>query len=629
MDAADDSRPEAGSSSLFSENSVENREIGFELYALSCVALSFGMGYFIVERLQLPVGSVGRAAPIFCLFAVVNLLAAAIAGQGLRWIPTKGLVFEIALFITLSVTSAAVANSLDVVLWLGFGNALKMSMVPHLFFFLAIIFGILGMFRLSRLLHVRIGMRTLSIYLIIIAVFAVFPLWISPQMIAPGVLEKNNARDVMFHVIYAALNGLVAALAIQNGIAATGRLKGGARLVSIGAALLAFGCILYAQAGSRLSALEVAASPIHVVLAFAYSCIGLGVLRFGARMVEMFSPDFGKLPPSQPLIDIFGVSIGMKVYEGLVWRIKSSEADLTQVRGENRARAEVIEALEIEVQRRKRVEDELRDAKDKAETANLAKSRFLAMMSHELRTPLTMVHGYGAMLSDPRLQQYSPLTFEEVGTRICQSSRHLQSVIEGILDFSSIELGRILLKKSPLDIQELVSFMRSFGESQVLTKNVTFRCVVPEIFSGVSLDGFSNVSSELAEKRAAEKPVMKTDLKILRQILVNLVGNASKFTSKGEVVLEIQSADEGMSFHVCDTGPGIPEAELEKVFEPFYQVSQGNTRRFGGVGLGLTIVKRLAEVLGGTLTLQSRLNEGTRITLFLPTVSIFECSQIS
>ncbi|MFZ2960395.1 MAG: ATP-binding protein [Candidatus Ozemobacteraceae bacterium] len=597
-------------SSLPITNVFVSRGIGFELCGLSSIALCFGIVYFILHRLQIPEDAFERAAPVFSLFVIANVIAAAIAIQGLRWIPTRGLVYEIGFFITMGVTGAALGNSLDLILWLGLGHDLKTNPLPYLIFFVGLSCGAMGMFRLARLLHIRIGPQTLVIFIAILALFALVPLWLTPQMVGPSIFQKGNARDVLAHVFFAAMTAFVAALAIQNGFNARGQLQAGARLVSIGTVLLGAGCMAYAQAASRLPVLAAASSPAHIILDFAYICIGMGVFRLGAKMVEMFSPDLSVLPPSKPLVDLFGKKIGMQVYEGLVKQIKSSEASLSLIRDQSQARAGMISVLEYEVQRRTLVEEELRLAKEKAEAANHAKSQFLAMMSHELRTPLTMVYGYGTMLADSSIREGTTLSVGEMGRRICQSSYHLQSIIEGILDFSSIELGKNSFLKAPFDLRDLITFMKSFEESQNVAKNVTFRC------------DYADEKSQPHAENPEKNHLVKTDSKLLRQILVNLVGNALKFTTAGEVTLKIRRSPEGVFFHVRDSGPGIPESEQSKVFEPFYQINQANSRNFGGVGLGLTIVKRLAAELGGELSLESHLHQGTCFSLFLPEKTI-------
>ncbi len=245
----------------------------------------------------------------------------------------------------------------------------------------------------------------------------------------------------------------------------------------------------------------------------------------------------------------------------------------------------------------KQFEKELTVAKERAESGNQAKSNFLAMVSHELRTPLTSIMAHAMLMEDQNGPLGSTLKPEvrDCAKRIHDSAMHLKGLIEGILQFSRIEAGRLELKFETFGLDEFAEFTRAQGESLASTYGVVFRFEPPP----TGREWY-------------------TDVQILRQVVINLLANAFKFTSEGEVRASITLEGPVMRIVVCDTGIGIPANELEKVFEPFYQVSTGSTRKFGGAGLGLAIVKQLIQALGGEISVWSRIGEGTCFAVRLP-----------
>jgi PAS domain S-box-containing protein len=247
----------------------------------------------------------------------------------------------------------------------------------------------------------------------------------------------------------------------------------------------------------------------------------------------------------------------------------------------------------LEEQRERLLEAE-RTARAEAERANQAKSDFLAVMSHELRTPLTAVMGYAELLQMGVPEPVPDSALQQV-ERIDQAARHLLQLIEEILTFSRLEAEREEVRVQPVELgevaREAVSFVRPLADRKGL---------------GLSL-------------RAPGAPVQAdTDVGKVRQILVNLLVNAVKFTREGEVCLELEPAEAEVSFRVRDTGVGIAPEHLERIFEPFWQAQQGNTRETGGTGLGLTISQRLAALLGGELRAESAPGRGSTFTLRLP-----------
>ncbi|HOY65818.1 MAG TPA: HAMP domain-containing sensor histidine kinase [Candidatus Ozemobacteraceae bacterium] len=563
-----------------------------EFFCIFVTCVMYLAAYGVTHLLDLPADSFERARLLFTSFVCFNVAGAFFAWRGLRCIPTRGLVHEIAFAITAALICAATANLIDLMLWLGLGWPLKGTNLPHLFFVLAILFAVLGMFKVARLWHIRFGSGAALIYAGVLALFGLVVASSDLPAIGAGALAKENARDVVSHLLYGVLNSLVAALAVCNWLHSRGRLRPGIRLISVGTFLLSLGCILFAILSAQYPVYVVAAHPVHLLLGVSYILIGLGVFRTGFTIIGVIDGMDDRLPPVGPLIDVFGEHAGWRLYNRVVRRIQSSEQRLGRTLRENLEKSVSIQNLENTLLTEAQMREELSRAKERAEAASSAKTRFLTMMSHELRTPLTAILGYSALLAE---MPEGKLDTREFGGRIRHSARHLQQLIETILDFSSIETGRINLKKTRFPLDELVSFGKSIGEEQTLGRDVSFTCLA-------SMDGVT----------------IESDALMLRQILANLLGNAFKFTASGSVRLEFRALDGALRIGVSDTGIGIPEDEQERVFEPFFQISAGKTRSFGGVGLGLSIVKRLSDILGGRLAIESSPGKGTRIEITFP-----------
>jgi len=229
------------------------------------------------------------------------------------------------------------------------------------------------------------------------------------------------------------------------------------------------------------------------------------------------------------------------------------------------------------------------------EIASQHTSQFVANMSHELRTPLAAILGYAELMQEGFYGNQSDKSMDAL-TRIRSNGRHLLGLINTVLDIAKIESGQFTLNMAEYAIESVVETVRSATKSLAQNKKLALKTEV-----------------------AKSLPIGLGDEQRLTQVLLNLVGNAIKFTDAGEVRVTAKAVNGRFNVRVTDTGPGIPEEHQARIFEQFHQVDSSNTKAKGGTGLGLAIAKQIVEMHGGRIWVQSTLGQGATFQMELPT----------
>ena len=290
------------------------------------------------------------------------------------------------------------------------------------------------------------------------------------------------------------------------------------------------------------------------------------------------------------LNNFFKIYASLLVFIGLCtwWLILNAES--RRVAQEETAKQTQLLLLEIE--EHKKTDSKLKETMKMANTANQAKSRFLSNMSHEIRSPLNSIIGYSYILhKDPTIPEHR----RQAVDTLKRSGEHLSALIEDILDIARIEARKFELNYEPFNFHEFVEHLVRIYKAQAEDKGLSFRCQI--------------INTLPQRVRADERRV--------GQILINILSNAVKFTQAGEIIFSIAYNGGVAKFEITDTGEGIQEEQLQDIFEPFTRLHNATGTAISGSGLGLTISKILAEIMGGELTVTSKSGQGSTFTVRL------------
>jgi signal transduction histidine kinase len=296
-------------------------------------------------------------------------------------------------------------------------------------------------------------------------------------------------------------------------------------------------------------------------------------------------------------------SIGLALVLGyafswsLIGPVKQMDLRLKQIAlGDFSRRVEVLNRDELGTLAANvnRMNDELGQLYRRLETANRHKSQFLASVNHELRTPVSAIIGYARLILRGTEGQITPLQKENLQDLLNNAER-LLTQIDSLLDFATIEAGKIELQSELVGVGELVQSTAATIESILNKDSVRLVCEI-----------------------SSDNTVLYTDREKLRQIMLNLLSNAVKFTDRGEIKISTRQENDDFKLTVADTGIGIDGADINKIFEEFNRGRLSNEACYRGTGLGLTIVKRLVDILGGSIVVESQLKKGSTFTVTLP-----------
>lgn len=361
-------------------------------------------------------------------------------------------------------------------------------------------------------------------------------------------------------------------------------------MVLAGFALIGFGTMKIAPSEATFSSHVFIFATLMVVLAIRMTFASTVRGVFLAGTVPMTLAVAGRLfSLNDPFyFALASMSVGIHLFFVYLTRgLHSTALSMIEFRAEK-------DALIAELEESKAISDE---ARRRAEAGNKAKSRFLATMSHELRTPLNAIMGFSEVMEKELLGPVGNATYRDYAGNIYASGSHLLNIINEILDLSRIEAGRYELHEETIRLTDVAEDCERLVKLKADSKGL-----------------------QIVEDFAPDLPQVWADPRAMRQICLNLLSNALKFTPKGgRITISIgYLPDGGLMMSVRDTGPGIPKEEIPKVMQAFGQGSLAHENAEGGTGLGLPIVQNLIQLHGGTFTLKSELRKGTEVTVTLP-----------
>lgn len=332
------------------------------------------------------------------------------------------------------------------------------------------------------------------------------------------------------------------------------------------------------------------------------------LLRRGTPLPDLvgFAAEQGRFGPGEP------AALARRALQG--WTGATGAGVETPFDGDRvfevrrRSRADLGFVLTfVDVTERRRLDQQLRSAKEQAEIANRAKTNFLATMSHELRTPLNAIIGFSEIIEGQLLGPMAGDRYLDYIRDIHLSGSHLLDVINDILDLSKIESGKYELHERPIDLGRVITSTLRLLRDKATRGSISLVMDLPD-----------------------PVPVLFADERAVKQILLNLLSNSIKFTEPGgQITLSAGGlTDGGMALSVIDTGIGIPETDIARAMAPFGQVDNSLTRRFQGTGLGLPLVKSLAEMHGGQLIIDSSVGVGTTVSIHFPSTRVMTLDPI-
>lgn len=577
-----------------------------EMAVVITVLVCFALGYLLCFLTGLEYGTFLHGKILYAVFVFFNVYAAGQAFYSWATITSKSIARDYIFFWAVAFTGAALGNSIDYLLWVSETALFKQNLLTNLIFVFSLILSFPGIYFLAQVCQVKITRQPILYFLPLVITFAIIPIYMNLEMLRSifnaGSIENigkiPNLKEFLFGVLYSLVSGYISSVGLFIWQTGKGRLIHSAQLIGVGTIIFSFGCSIYAGLFPSLPLLHIPGNPVHILIALGYVLVALGLRRTQKTIQTLLHIEEDRLPPVVTLTEIFGENEGLAVYKRLENHIRATLLELMKSREETQLKQEEIGLLEHEILLRKATEHELLIAKERAEEASRAKSEFLALMSHELKTPLTAIKGYSALLKDKTLEKLiESQKIASVAGEIEVNSNHLEQMVNDLLEFSQLESGNIKYEKEIFSLNEILNYIRSISNTQQRTCNCQYTEIIPD-----------------------ESVKIEANRLVLQQIITNLLVNAFKFCNQTSVTLEIKRSASDLMIVVSDKGIGISEDHQQKIFDAFYQVSLGTKRKYGGIGLGLSIVKKLVTWLNGNINLKSTPDQGSRFEVVLPVV---------